>query len=229
MTNRISSSSTLYLLLSILSLLLLLLQGCTLIGLGAQALPPPTVVPQYTGFAGQKIGVMVWADRGMRIEWEFLQLDLANSIQSKLQQTVATDRKGKIKELRGATFPVQPRSIIRFQQDNPEIDGQSVAEVAPRLGVTRLIYVEVEDFATRPDGGVELFRGDANVTVRVVEVAPDGTAKVAYEENDVTAVYPPKAPKEGHPSFGDRRIYVGLIDALGGEIVKRFVPHTEEE
>lgn len=203
--------------------------GCTLLGVGAQALPPATVVPQYQGLAGQTVGVMVWADRGMRIEWEFIQLDLANSIQSKLQQTVAADKKGKIKELRGTTFPVVPRSIIRFQQDNPEIDGQPIAEVAPRLGVSRLIYVEVDEFATRPDGGVELFRGDANVTLRVVEVAPDGTAKVAYEENDVRATFPPKSPKEGRPSIGDRRIYVGLIDALGTEIAKRLVPHPEEE
>ena len=206
-----------------------LLTGCTLIGVGAQALPPPTVVPQYRGFAGQSVGVMVWADRGMRIEWEFIQLDLANSIHSKLQQTVETDKKGKIKEWKGATFPVAPRSIIRFQQDNPETDGQSIADVAPRLGVSRLIYVEIEEFATRPDGGVELFRGDANVTLRVVEVAPDGTGKVAYEENEVRATFPPKTPKEGRPSIGDRRIYVGLIDELGAAVAKRFVPHPEEE
>ncbi len=225
MTHRTSPSSILYLLSSILSLL----PGCQLIGVGAQALPPATIVPEYQGLAGQTVGVMVWADRGMRIEWEFIQLDLANSIQTKLQQVVATDPKGKIKELKGATFPVVPRSIIRFQQDNPDIDGQPIAEVAPRLGVSRLIYVEVEDFATRPDGGVELFRGDASVTLRVVEIAKDGTAKVAYEENDVSATFPPKSPKEGRPTIGDRRIYVGLIDALGGAVAKRLVPHPEEE
>jgi hypothetical protein len=209
--------------------LLPFLTGCSVLGIGAQALPPPTVVPEYKGFPGQTVAVMVWADRGMRIEWEFIQLDLANAIQSKLQQTVASDPKGKIEELKGTTFPVLPRSVIRFQQDNPEIEGQPITDVAPRLGVKRLIYVEVEDFATRPDGGVELFRGDANVTLRVVEIAPDGTAKVAYEENEVRATFPPKSPKEGRPSLGDRRIYVGLIDALGDAIAKRFVPHPEEE
>lgn len=224
MAHRTLPSSTLYVLLSILCIV----PGCQIIGVGAQALPPATIVPQYKGLAGETVGVMVWADRGMRIEWEFIQLDLANSIHAKLQQT-ATNKKAKVRELEGTKFPVIPASIIRFQQDHPEIDGQPITEVAPRLGVSRLIYVEIEEFATRPDGSVELFRGDANVTLRVVEVAPDGTAKLAYEENDVRATFPPKSPKEGRPSIGDRRIYVGLIDALGDAIAKKFIPHPEEE
>ncbi len=205
-----------------------LLIGCTLIGLGAQALPPATVQAQYKGLAGQRVGVMVWADRGTRIEWEWIQLDVANSIQSKLEAT-AKDKKAKVKELAGATFPYPPRSMIRYQQDHPDIEGESITTIAPRLDVTRLIYIEIEEFSTRPDGRVELYRGEARLTLRVVEVAPDGSAKVAYEENEVTATFPRKAPKEGLPTVGDRRIYVGTIDALGAEIAKRFVPHPEEE
>jgi hypothetical protein len=233
-------TSILYLLSSVLASSLL--SGCQLIGAGAQMLPPPVIQAQYKKLAGERVGVMCWADRGMRIEWEFLQLDLANSIQAKLQDTAAPKDKNKdrkpgeppkaaVKELQGTTFPIVPRSIVRFQQDNPEIDGQAIGEVAPRIGgITRLIYVEVEDFATRPDGGVELFRGDAKCTLRVVEIDPaNHTAKVAYEENDVTASFPPKSPKEGRPSLGDRRIYVGLIDALAAEIAKRFVPYEEEQ
>jgi hypothetical protein len=229
MTYRISPSSTLYVLLSILSPLL---AGCQLIGVAAQAMPPATVVPNYKGLAGQTVGVMVWADRGTRIEWQALQLDLANTIQSNLQQAAGLKtgkKKSAVKELAGTTFPVETRSIVRYQQDHPETEGQPITEVAPRLGVSRLIYVEVEEFATRPDGAVELFRGDAKVTMRVVEISPDGTAKVAFEENEIMATYPPKAPKEGRPSIGDVRIYVNLIKELGAEVAKRFVPHAEEE
>ncbi|MGB7159197.1 MAG: hypothetical protein WBD40_14105 [Tepidisphaeraceae bacterium] len=207
---------------------ILILSGCQLLGVVSQALPPPTVVPQYQGLAGKSLGVMVWADRGTRIEYEWIQLDLANSIQTKLQQTAA-DKKAKVKELKGTTFPVLPRSIIRFQQDNSEIEGQVITEVAPRLGLQRLIYVEIEDFATRPDGAVELFRGDGKVTLRLVEINPDGTARVAFEENEVSAEFPRGAPKEGKPSIGDRRTYVGLIDELGAAIARRFVPYPEEQ
>jgi hypothetical protein len=215
-----------------LLLLPCLLASCQIIGVVSQALPPPTVVPTYKGLAGHSVGVMVWADRGQRIEWEFIQLDLANSIQSNLVDAAALNKKGKkaeVPELVGTTFPIAPRSIVRFQQDNPDTEGQPINEVAGRLGVSRLIYVELEEFSTRPDGGVELFRGDAKATIRIVEIGADGKAKIAYEENEVTATFPPKSPKEGRPTIGDYRTYVGLIKDLGAQVAKRFISHPEDE
>ena len=212
-----------------LCLLSCLLAGCAYFGLAAQALPPPTVMPQYEGLAHRSLGVMVWADRGTRIEYQWIQLDLANAIHINLQQAAA-DKKAKIEQLEGTTFPVQPRSIVRFQQDNPEIEDEPITAVAPRIGVDRLIYVEIEEFNTRPDGSVELFRGDAKVTLRLVEVdRKSGTARVAFEENEVTASWPPSAPKEGRPTIGDRRTYVETIKELGAQIAKRFVPYPEYE
>src|SRR5687768_16156493 len=86
------------------SLLLLLLSGCVLVGVAAHKLtPPPTIHPDYTGLQDQTVGVMVWADRGIRIDWPKLQLDLANAIQNKLEAFAV-----KKKELAGAKFDVQP-------------------------------------------------------------------------------------------------------------------------
>src|SRR5688572_32239626 len=156
------------------------LQGCTLLGVAAYKLKPPeTVQPKYMGLENQSTGVMVWADRGLRIDWPMIQLDLANTVQQKL-----TDfQKGKGREsktLVGTTFPVLPASIVRYQKDHPEIEAMPIEEVAPRLGVNRLIYVELEDFATRSEESVQLFRGTGNATVKVIEV-DNGVAKVAFE------------------------------------------------
>ena len=203
-------------------LLLLLLSGCAALGVAAHALPPPMQHPKYTGLANQSIGVMVWADRGIQIDWPTLQVDLANAIQKRLVE------QPKAKTLLGATYPVQPASIVRYQRDHPEIEAMQIVDVAPKLGVSRLIYVELEDFATRSDMAVELFRGQAKATVRVIEI--DGAkAKLAWEQNDVFASYPPKAPKEGIPSVGDARIYSGTVDALGTTIARLFYPWRPEE
>jgi hypothetical protein len=197
-----------------------LLSGCAIFGVAAQALPPPTVKPVYTDLRDQTIGVMVWADRGLRIDYPPLQIDLANAVQLKLQRS-------KAKQLKGATFPVKPASIVRYQQDHPEIEAESIADVAPRLGVSRLIYIELEDFSTRAQGAVELYRGSAEVTLRVVEVT-DGVGKVAYEENGIAATFPEKVPAEGIPNASDRKIYIGTIDALSTTIARKFVPYSEE-
>jgi hypothetical protein len=205
------------------SLLLLLLSGCTALGVAAYKLKPPeTIHPQYTNLQGQSIGVMVWADRGIRIDWPNLQVDLANAIQKKLADF-------KKKELAGATYPVQPASIVRYQRDHPEIEALNVTEVAPKFGVSRLIYVELEDFATRSDMSVDLFRGQARGTVRVVEVDPSGKTNMAYENSKVAAQFPKKTPREGLPGAGDAKIYSGIVDAMATEVAHLFIPYQVEE
>jgi hypothetical protein len=100
--------------------------------------------------------------------------------------------------------------------------------VAPRLGVSRLIYVEVEDFATRSNMALDLYRGQARATVRVLEIA-DGQSHEAYVWENVQVSFPPKAPPEGVPNAGDARIYVGTVDAFATEIARLFHPYQVEE
>jgi hypothetical protein len=210
----------------------LLLGGCTVLGVVAYKLKPPeTVQPKYTNLIDQSVGVMVWADRGIRIDWPTLQLDLANSIDHKLQeQSVDAKGKPKAKTLLGVKYPYPPASIIRYQQDHPDVEALPVTDVAPKLHVSRLIYVELEDFATRSGQAVELFRGRGKATVRIIEIDPEGqTAHVAYTWENIQATYPPKAPSEGVPNAGDQRIYVGTVDALGTEIAQLFFPYWVEE
>ena len=214
---------------SLCAFLFSLFPGCTLLGVAAYKLKPPeTVQPKYMGLENQSTGVMVWADRGLRIDWPMIQLDLANTVQQKL----ADFQKGKGREsktLVGTTFPVLPASIVRFQKDHPEFEAMPVTDIAPRLGVKRLIYVELEDFATRSNQQVALYRGTGNATVKLIEVDNDGTARVAFEQNNVAAHFPPKAPPEGTSAFGDARIYAGTIDALGTEVARLFVQYQLEE
>ena len=130
---------------------------------------------------------------------------------------------------RGATFPVLPASIVRYQRDHPEIEAMTITDVAPKFNVSRLIYIELEDFSTRADSTVQLFRGVASATVRVLEVTPDGKATVAFEQNNVSTTYPPKAPPEGIPNAGDYKMYTGTMTRLAEEIVNLFVPYQVEE
>src|SRR5262245_22744716 len=111
-------------------LVLALSGGCTLIGVAAYKLKPPeTVQPKYMGLENQSTGVMVWADRGMRIEWQTIEFDLAKSVQQKLVECQKAGKR-ESKTLLGTNFPVQPASIVRYQKDHPEIEALSITEVA---------------------------------------------------------------------------------------------------
>src|SRR4051794_35411872 len=93
--------------------------GCTVLGVGAaKLLPPAKVRAAYRGLQHESVGVMVWADRGTRIDYPRMQLDTATSIQNKL---ILAQRE-KIKDLEGTTFPVETASIVRYQMDYPQIE-----------------------------------------------------------------------------------------------------------
>jgi hypothetical protein len=205
--------------------------GCTLIGVAAYKLKPPeTIKPQYTNLVGQTVGIMVWADRGLRIDWPTLQLDIANGVERNLKEnTLDAKGKPKAKSLIGVTYPYPPASFIRYQQDHPEIEAMSAADFAPKLGVSRLIYVELEDFATRSQQAVDLYRGRCKATVRIIEISPDGHATVAHTWENVQTAFPQKAPSEGILNAGDARIYAGTAGAMSTEIAQLFYPYQVEE
>jgi hypothetical protein len=203
-------------------LLMPLCSGCAVAGaVAGKVLPPPTIHPKYLGLAGQSVGVMVWTDRGVQVDYPSLALDLANSTQKKLMAETKTE------ELKKSFFPVQPASIARYQMDHPTLDFKDVTEVAPKLGVNRLIYLEIEDFSTRAPGSVELFRGSMTTTLKVVEIDGD-SAKVAYEENGIKATFPANVPPDGTPDGDDVRFYAGTIDAMSTQVRQRLVSYQEE-
>jgi hypothetical protein len=210
-----------------LPLLLLIVSGCTLFGvLAGKVAPEPLIPPSYTGLLNQTVAIMVWAGDGTLIDFPDVRLDLAGGLQTKLQQAEQPAEK----VLGGITFPVSPAAVVRFQDNHPENDTKSLAEVAPKLNVTRVIYIEIENLQTRSNAAVELYRGSATATMKIIEVPEDGgPGKIAFEESGIEAIYPPKAREEGTPNGNDFTIYRGTVDALTSEIAKRFVPHTENQ
>jgi hypothetical protein len=165
---------------------------------------------------------MVWADRGILIDWDPIRLDLANAIQDGLQQRF------KAEEMKGTTFPWKPASIVRYQRDHPTTESLPITQVAPSLQVSRLIYVEVEQFRTRAERALELYRGEATVTLKIIEVNPDGTAHVGYSEDNIHVTFPKNAPQDGEPNLGDYKTYMGTVSALSDEIVNRLTTHEED-
>ncbi len=209
----------------LLCLLLLIPTGCAAVGVLASAVPKPPVEAAYKGLHGQTVGVMVWADRGLRIDFPSIREDLASQVQSLL----VAAQKEKSKDLEGTAFPVQPASIVKYQKDHPELESLPITQVAPKLRVSRLIYVEIENLTTRTSQSVVMYRGNVTASLKLVEIAPDGSAKVAYEEGNIAVSYPKKSPEDGRLEGNDYAMYAGTIALLADEVAKRFVEHPSEE
>lgn len=203
--------------------LAVLASGCQYLGLAAYAAPDPTVEGKYKGLADQKVAVMVWADDATAIDWPHLQLDVARGIEGRLQD--AAKKKDPPKSLKGTTFAAA-ESVVRFQHDHPETAAESVTDVAPRLELTRLIYIEVQQFYTRPEESQELYRGQLIGNLKVVAVT-DGRAKIVYSEEGIKVNYPEKSPEEGVLSGSDIEMYEKTVDAFAEQVANRFMPHIE--
>jgi hypothetical protein len=195
---------------------LLLSGGCGVLGVIAHAAPQYQNAV-YSGLAGHSTGVMVWADRGVRVDWSTIQVDLARNIQDLLQKSDA-------KELKGTTWPVQPGSIARYQMDHPGIEATPITDVAPKLGVQRLIYIEIESFSTRSEMSLQMYRGSATMTLKIIEVEGN-QSKIAYEESNIRAFFPEKGPPEGVLNATDVVMYRGTVVTMARQIVDRLATH----
>lgn len=204
----------------LLGALMATLAGCQLVGAVGMAIPV-TVDAEYTGLKGQKVAVMCWVDRGIRIDYPDLQLDTATFIQTQL-----TSHKDD-SDLKGSTWPWEPRSVVRFQREHPELEGRPINEYAQRIsGVTRLIYIEVDQFSTRGDETVQLKRGRMLGRVKVLEIA-DGKAKIAYEKQNVEVAFPPDRP-EGVLDLPDSQIYGQTVKLFGTAVAQLFYSYEVE-
>lgn len=204
--------------------LLALLAGCNYLGPAGAVIAnafPNKVAAQYKGLQGQSVAVMVWADRGIRIDNPYLQGNIAAGIQEKLK---ALQKSDDPPELKGTTFPISPASVVRYQEDHPEIETMPIEETAARFTVTRLIYIEVSNFSTQSEASLLLSRGTMTGNVKVVEIA-NGKAKVAKYTEDITVSFPKDSPKEGMPNGDHYKIYQGTLDAFTTEVVYRFYDH----
>ena len=209
---------------ALLGLLLPFLSGCQIFGYIASTLPQPATPAKYTDLRGQSVAVMVWVTPGVKIEWPQMQLDLANSIQVRLEQAAHA----KIHELEGTTFPHTATSIGTMQDNHPDWAFLTIDEIAPKLGVTRVIYIEIESFQTRADASVDLFRG--SITGRMKEVhVENGHSIIAHSEDDLHNLFPAKGPDEGALNKTDYDMYRGTLKAFATSIGNLFVPHEEEE
>ena len=204
--------------------LLLGLGGCNVIGALAAKAPKPEIEAAYKGLAGKSVGILVYADRSLLTDWTSLPLDLGNSVLNKLVISQAA----KIKDVKDTTFPYPPASFVKFQKEHPELANAPITEFAPRLGVQRLIYVEVNELSTRAEGAIALYLGKMNVSMHVIEIDEHGVAKSVYDEDRIMAQFPEKATSEGVLNGNDRMMYGGVMDAVSTEIAKRLIQHPDD-
>jgi len=197
-------------------LLLLAAGGCGYLSSSTER-DEPKPEKTYGGLTGQVCAVMVWADWRTRVDYTRIQGDLAALLQQRLE-----GQKKDAKSSPSTTF-LNPLSVVRYQREHPEIEALPIAEVAPKLSVTRLIYVELGSFSVQSPDSIMILKGSAEATLRVLEISGQ-KASVAFEESGIKASYPPDAPEGVVPSdkYNLNSVYKGTIEELADRLAARF-------
>ena len=202
----------------------LMCAGCDTLGVvSSKVVGEQNVAPAYAGLKGQRVAIVVWADEGLTVDHPSICADIAGSLEDKLQQGVDA----KVDELKGTTF-LDIARVLRFQEAHPEYQSDTAEQIALRLPATRLIYIEVQSLTLHPNDSVDLSRGQVVADVKVIEVS-SGNAKSGYQNDNVSAVYPPNSPPEGLPNLADEQVYRKSVDALTTELGKLFIAHPADE
>jgi hypothetical protein len=198
--------------------------GCQAAGAIASAIPPPDTAAAYPGLKGQTVGILVWAESGTDIDHPTIEPDVAKGLQEKLQE--AAD--AHVNEVKKIDW-VRADDILSFEENHPELQADSAQDIAPKLPMklTRLIYIEIVSMSLHPVESVDLSRGTVTADLKVVELS-GGNVKVAYEEEGITAVYPPNTPDEGVAGVSDAEVYQQSVDALTTQLAKRFITHESD-
>ncbi len=120
--------------------------GCGAIAANiAKAVPAEDIPASYKRFKGQSVAVLVWANAPVRTDWPRLQFDVTSAVMDKLKQA----QTAKVPEYDGTTFPIHAPAMVRYQEDHPEMEAEAISDVAVKLGVGRLVYIEINGFQTR--------------------------------------------------------------------------------
>lgn len=202
--------------------LLALLAGCAAFG-GPEGKPEEDNPPKtYGSLSGHTVAIMVWVDAPTRTEYPTIQLDLAKMVRDRLQEKMKPEEEKK-KNPPPPTRFIEPASVVRFQREHPGIEATPIEQVAPRLSVERVVYVELERFETQSPRSVMLLKGSARASLRIVEVV-NRKATVVLEEVGIKADYPPHAPEGVMASdqYNIRSVYDGTLSLLADRLANRF-------
>jgi hypothetical protein len=208
----------------------LLACGCQLLGIAASKAPARTVPPAYEGLAGKTTAVWIWVDPAVDLDYPRLSLEVATRMQRNLETARDRGNRRQKRELEGVSFPIAPASVVKYQKRDPGLNMMPITQIAPRLEVERLIYVEVQDFTTQGGAAAGLLRGVATANISVIEVDPrTKAARPGFEEQGVRIVFPPGSNEAGSSTLTGQAVYQGLVMRLADEASLRFISHPEPD
>lgn len=202
-----------------LTLAMGLIAGCQAAGYVAHAVaggdpPPVNVTAEYTGLDNRMVAVIVAADPSLMYQHASAQHEIGTAVSYAIADCVP------------GVKVVDPADMTAFRNANPYWTTAPYGELIEKLGVERLVVVDLHEFRLNEPGNSVMFRGVINGTVEVVEAESADPDTPVYSQL-VTAAFPPNRP-HGVPEANPATIRKGAVDLFAMATAWKFCDHKEQ-
>jgi hypothetical protein len=159
--------------------------------------------------------VVVYTDLRTQYEYSDINLTLSSAICGQLEKNVK-----KIKLIPAAR-------VVRYQDENiywPEMDK---TELGKAFGADYVLYVPLEEFATRVPDSSYLYRGRATCEPSVYDTSKPPREARVYKGDKIRVQYPEHEPA-GMRNENDRQIRTMTESIFAERVAWKFYDHKEE-
>lgn len=170
------------------------------------------VKAEFNGLSDKTVAVIVYAEKSVQFEYSDVQLSVSAIVSGELAKNV---KKIKI---------VDPRRIIKYQDENVYWDEKDKSELAKVFGADYVLFITLVEYSTREPGSVNLYRGRIVAQASLYKAGtPERTARV-WQNKDVRVIYPEHDPT-GQPQENDRVIRLKTEAEFAEKLGKKFYDH----
>jgi hypothetical protein len=172
------------------------------------------VAGEYLGLVDQRVAVMVAADGYMLHSYPEAPIRLSKSITSRIAQHVP-----------GVVTTI-PEQVARFQEANPYWMNMRYGELAEKMGVDKIVLVDLVEYQTHEPGNAHLWQGLITANVGVIDAnAPDPDNFIYYKT--VGARFPEESDI-GIIDTDDDTIQLGMVVLFARKAGGLFYDHQIE-
>ncbi|MCA9244554.1 MAG: hypothetical protein KDA32_11395 [Phycisphaerales bacterium] len=198
-----------------LGAVLVALPGCQLAGALAVLLPAPkkTVKAEYPYMNNEKLCILVNAEMETLFDFPHVQYELSEYISREVEKNV-----------KGATV-VSPRTIDELQRRDSRWSMRDPARIGAQFGATKVMVIDLTQYATREADSPHLYRGRVSANIRVYDAdyfdhQPTFTASI-------DTVWPTDSPA-GAWGIDDAEVRDATMRQFADELVGRFYDRRVE-
>jgi len=202
-----------------LSLLLVsaaMLGGCEAVAYFLHIFAPPdpkeVVKAEYDKLGGHKVAVVVFADAKAQFEHIGIQLEISSVVSYELEQRIEN------------LTVVSPRRIVKYQRQHIHWESMDKTQLGKALGAELILYVSLQEFATREPGSLRLYRGQLTAQVSAYKTALAENEARVWGPYEARVAHPPDRPSERRDET-ERTIRYKTIKIFADMVAKKFYKH----